>query len=68
MLDREGAETPGDIALVGDEDDVTRQIDALADAGVTDFNAAVFGSRDETGTTRELLKSLAARRRVARSA
>ena len=61
MLDREGAETPGDIALVGDEDHVAGQIAALGDAGVTDFNAAPYGSKDEVATTRALLEQLAAR-------
>jgi F420-dependent oxidoreductase-like protein len=61
MLDREGAETPGDIALVGDEDSVAAQIDALADTGVTDFNAAPYGSADEVAATRSLLEQLAKR-------
>ncbi|MEU7003964.1 TIGR03564 family F420-dependent LLM class oxidoreductase [Nonomuraea sp. NPDC046570] len=55
MLDREGAAGPGDVALVGTEDDVREQIEALAAHGVTDFVAAEYGSRERT---RALLKDL----------
>jgi 5,10-methylenetetrahydromethanopterin reductase len=58
MLDREGAEGPADVALVGDEAAVEKQVRALADAGVTEFVASIFGSRDERATTRGLLKSM----------
>ena len=40
ILDREGAASPSDIALVVDEDAVAAPILALADAGMTDFVAA----------------------------
>lgn len=60
MLDREGAATPGDIALVGDEDEVAKQVAALADAGVTDFNAAPYGDAGQVERTRSLLVQLAA--------
>ncbi len=43
MLDREGASGPADVAIVGDESELTKGIDRMRDAGVTDFNAAVFG-------------------------
>lgn len=55
MLDHEGASTPGDIAILGDEPSVTAQLDALAELGATDFQAAVFGDRDEVGRTLALL-------------
>jgi len=58
MLDKEGAEQPGDIALAGDEDTVAAQIGALAEAGVTDFVAAQFSRGDDAERTRALLKSL----------
>jgi 5,10-methylenetetrahydromethanopterin reductase len=58
MLDKEGAEQPGDIALTGDENAVAGQIDALAEAGVTDFVAAQYSRGDEAERTRALLKSL----------
>ena len=41
-LDRAGAAGPGDVAMVGNEQEVEAQIRAFADAGVTDFDAAVF--------------------------
>jgi F420-dependent oxidoreductase-like protein len=55
MLDREGAEGPADVAIVGDEDEVAVRIETLSKAGVTDFVAAEYspGTR-----TREFLKSL----------
>jgi 5,10-methylenetetrahydromethanopterin reductase len=37
MLDREGADGPGDVAVVGDEAAVDAALDELAEAGVTDF-------------------------------
>lgn len=55
MLDREGAATPGDVAIVGDEEAVRAQIDGLAKAGVTDFVAAEFSGRERT---RAFLKGL----------
>jgi len=58
MLDREGAEGPADVAIVGDEATVEKQVRALADAGVTEYVASIFGNRDERATTRALLKSM----------
>lgn len=58
MLDREGASGPADVALVGDEKEVGDRIRRLADAGVTDFEAAEFGVTDaERIRTRELLRT-----------
>ena len=42
MLDREGAEGPADIAILGDENLLRGEIKRLEDAGVTDFNAAIM--------------------------
>jgi 5,10-methylenetetrahydromethanopterin reductase len=58
MLDKEGAEQPGDIALAGDENAVAAQVTALAEAGVTDFVAAEYSRGDDAERTRALLKSL----------
>jgi alkanesulfonate monooxygenase SsuD/methylene tetrahydromethanopterin reductase-like flavin-dependent oxidoreductase (luciferase family) len=44
MLDREGASGPADVAVVGDESAVGEQLTRLAEAGVTDFLAAIFPS------------------------
>ena len=60
MLDREGAAGPGDVAIVGDEDAVAAQIQALADAGVTDFVAAEFAHGEDRERTRSLLKAVIA--------
>jgi len=58
MLDREGASGPADVAITGDEDTVSAQIMALADAGVTDFVAGEYARGEEHQRTRALLKSL----------
>jgi alkanesulfonate monooxygenase SsuD/methylene tetrahydromethanopterin reductase-like flavin-dependent oxidoreductase (luciferase family) len=59
MLDREGAEGPAHVAIVGDEESVANQIRAVADAGATDFSAAPFGSADEIRQTIGLIATLA---------
>ena len=58
MLDREGAAGPADVAIVGDEATVTKAIGELADAGVTEFVASIFGTREERAETRALLQSM----------
>jgi F420-dependent oxidoreductase-like protein len=42
MLDREGAASPGDVALVGDEAAVRAGLARLREAGVTHFAASLF--------------------------
>lgn len=42
MLDREGVQDPGDIAIAGDEAALRAGIQRLRDAGVTDFAASVY--------------------------
>jgi 5,10-methylenetetrahydromethanopterin reductase len=58
MLDREGAQGPGDVAVVGDEEVVASAVRNLRDAGVSDFVAIVYGSGDSRRRTREVLRSL----------
>ncbi|MGZ6897204.1 MAG: LLM class F420-dependent oxidoreductase [Acidimicrobiia bacterium] len=59
MLDREGAEGPADVAIVGDEAAVAAGIRRVAEAGATDFSAAEFAvTPDERSRTRALLRSL----------
>ena len=58
MLDREGAQGPADVAIVGDEDTVAAQITALADCGVTDFVATEIPVGPDRSRTRKLLKTL----------
>ena len=56
MLDREGAAGPADIAIVGTADEVTEQVLALGEIGVTDFAASEFGANpDEVEETRAAL-------------
>lgn len=58
MLDREGAEGPADVALIGDEASLRQKLQALRDAGVTDFNAAVVDLGD--GEAERTIEFLAA--------
>ncbi|WP_345458243.1 LLM class F420-dependent oxidoreductase [Actinoallomurus oryzae] len=59
VLDREGAAGPQDVVIVGDEDDVARDVRRLADAGVTEFIASPFGSVEEQDRTIGVLADLA---------
>ncbi|MFQ5458438.1 MAG: TIGR03564 family F420-dependent LLM class oxidoreductase [Myxococcota bacterium] len=42
MLDREGAGGPEDVSIVGSEKEVRDALKRMADAGATDFGAAIF--------------------------
>ena len=42
MLDREGVEGPGDLAILGDEHALNAALDRLRDIGVTDFSASIM--------------------------
>ncbi len=59
MLDKEGAESPADIAFVGDEEAVAAAVAELAEAGATDFVAAIVGDRSERERGFALLSALA---------
>ncbi len=62
MLDREGATGPEDVAIVGDEAEVERQLRALAGTGCTDLVAAIFPAEEDAAAsvarTWSLLKGL----------
>ena len=58
MLDREGVAGPQDVAVVGDARAVARWLARLADAGVTDFLAAPFGTVAEQDRTVRALAGL----------
>ena len=58
MLDREGAEGPADVAIVGDEAAVREAVAGIGAAGATDFLAAPFGNTEEHKRTNALLKTL----------
>ena len=60
MLDKSGADGPGDVALLGDEASLRAQLAELRDSGVTSFAAWAF--EDGSGSkarTREFLAALA---------
>lgn len=57
MLDREGVDGPGDIALVGDETALSAELARLRDAGVTDLQATPFGDPSAIDRTIEFLAS-----------
>jgi F420-dependent oxidoreductase-like protein len=59
MLDKEGAQSPADVAFIGDEETVSASIAKLADAGATDFVAANAGNDGEQARTFALLSELA---------
>lgn len=65
VLEREGARTPADLAVVGDESSVEQQIKALSEAGATDLIAWTFpvGEDRTAERTWALLGSLAAQSR-----
>jgi alkanesulfonate monooxygenase SsuD/methylene tetrahydromethanopterin reductase-like flavin-dependent oxidoreductase (luciferase family) len=58
-LDKEGAESAGDIAFVGDEESVAASIARLAEAGATDFVASIFGDAEERERGFTLMSELA---------
>ena len=62
MLDIEGVEKPAEVAIVGNEAKVERQLRNLADTGATELLASIFpvgdGSEASVARTRELLKGL----------
>lgn len=58
MMNREGVDGPGGIAIVGSEAEVRDQLDELVSIGVTDFNAAIVaGSPDERERTMTVVRS-----------
>lgn len=59
MLEREGAESPADIAFLGGEEAVRAQIRGLADIGITDLVVAANGTDDEVRRTVALAGAIA---------
>ncbi len=59
MLDKEGAAVAGDIGFVGDEEAVAASIAKLADAGATDFVAAIVGDAEERARGLALISEIA---------
>lgn len=67
-LDREGAVTVADVALIGDEETVAAGIARVAAAGATDFTAVAFGSPDERRHTFSLVTAHAQASTASRAA
>ena len=61
MLDKEGAQSPADVAFIGDEESVVASIERLADGGATDFVGGVAGNSEERRRGLALLSELAKR-------
>jgi F420-dependent oxidoreductase-like protein len=59
MLDREGADGPADVAVIGDEDQVATELRRLSDLGATELSLPVFGSKEERERTFAVLSALA---------
>ncbi|MQY20777.1 LLM class F420-dependent oxidoreductase [Nocardia macrotermitis] len=59
MMDREGAEGPADLAIIGSEDQVAERIRAIFEAGATEFVGGVFVGGEDGDRTRALLAGLA---------
>ncbi len=60
MFEREGANGPGDVALVGTRDEVTEAVAIMAQAGATDFAATVYAENpEEKAATFEFLGKIA---------
>ncbi|MEV6741317.1 LLM class F420-dependent oxidoreductase [Streptomyces sp. NPDC051104] len=57
MLDREGVATAVDVAIIGDETTVERELRRYADAGATEFMTTLFGTEEENARTLELIAS-----------
>lgn len=58
MLDREGVDTPTEVSILGSEAQVRDRLNAIAEAGATEFTAVEFCKTDrEREQTREVLRS-----------
>ena len=59
MLDKEGAASASDIALIGSESEVVDALGQLGEAGATDFVASIIGDAGERDRSFALLSELA---------
>ncbi len=59
MLDREGAQGPADVAIMGTAEQVRSRLMHLRDIGVTDLNAAIVPINGRSERTMDLLTELA---------
>ena len=61
VLDLEGVESPAEVAVIGDEASLRRQLETFAEAGATEFVANIFdvpGEPDSAQRAYDALKSL----------
>ncbi|HEX4559232.1 MAG TPA: hypothetical protein VH166_08610 [Mycobacterium sp.] len=58
VLDLDGVQSPADICLVGDEDNVAAQLQRFADVGATELTALPFGDAATQTRTSELLAGI----------
>jgi alkanesulfonate monooxygenase SsuD/methylene tetrahydromethanopterin reductase-like flavin-dependent oxidoreductase (luciferase family) len=58
ILDVEGVEGPSEVAVIGDEASVERQVRAFADAGATDFIGSIMPVGDDAARSAERTRSL----------
>ena len=64
VLDIEGVEGPSEVAVIGNEDSLRRQLEEFASGGATDFMANIFAREGDTETgarTYAALKDLVGR-------
>lgn len=59
MLDREGADGPGDVAVIGDEGAVAAELRRLFDLGATALSLPLFGTEEDRSRSLDLLAELA---------
>ncbi|MDA3627873.1 TIGR03564 family F420-dependent LLM class oxidoreductase [Saccharopolyspora sp. WRP15-2] len=61
VLDRQGLNGPEDVAVIGDDLAVERELRRFVEAGATELVAAPFGTADDQRRTRSVLAALNAR-------
>ena len=61
LLEREGAPSPGGLAITGAEAKVEKQLRRLADLGVTEFWPIIFPAGDDPASSRHATKALLTR-------
>jgi 5,10-methylenetetrahydromethanopterin reductase len=65
QLEREGAPSPGGLAITGAEAEVDKQLQRLADLGVTEFWPIIFPAGDDPASSRRATRALLTRLAVA---
>jgi hypothetical protein len=55
MMQREGATTASDLAIVGSAEQILDKLSSLEEAGVTEFSASIMGAGDDRDATLDAL-------------